>query len=35
MDGFHIFRKFLDEEGMRRRGAPFTFDLNKFALKMK
>lgn len=27
MDGFHIARKNLDEEGIKRRGAAFTFDL--------
>lgn len=26
MDGYHIYCKDLDEEGMRRRGAPFTLD---------
>lgn len=30
MDGYHIYRKDLNEEGMRRRGAPFTFDHAKF-----
>ena len=30
MDGYHLYRKDLDEEGMRRRGAPFTFDAKKF-----
>lgn len=30
MDGYHIYRKDLDEEGIRRRGAPFTFDHQKF-----
>lgn len=28
MDGFHIPRAQLDEEGTRRRGAPHTFDVN-------
>ena len=35
MDGFHIERKYLDEEGIKRRGAPFTFDLKKFSEKLK
>ena len=26
MDGFHIYRKNLSEEGIKKRGAPFTFD---------
>lgn len=26
MDGYHIYRKDLNDEGLRRRGAPFTFD---------
>lgn len=26
LDGFHLHRSELDEEGKRRRGAPFTFD---------
>ncbi len=30
MDGYHLYRKDLDSEGIRRRGAPFTFDLAKF-----
>lgn len=30
MDGFHIVRKLLTEEGIIRRGAAFTFDLDKF-----
>ena len=30
MDGFHIYRKDLNEEGIKRRGAPFTFDYHKF-----
>ena len=34
MDGFHIYRKFLSEEGIKRRGAPFTFDYDKFKMKM-
>jgi pantothenate kinase len=34
MDGFHIYRKDLDEEGKKRRGAPFTFDLKQFKQKI-
>lgn len=34
MDGFHLYRNILDEEGTRRRGAPFTFDLQKFRQKL-
>jgi pantothenate kinase len=34
MDGFHLYRKDLDEEGTRRRGAPFTFDLKRFKEKL-
>jgi pantothenate kinase len=30
MDGFHLYRKELDEEGKKRRGASFTFNLAKF-----
>jgi pantothenate kinase len=30
MDGFHIRREQLTEEGIVRRGAAFTFDFNKF-----
>ena len=26
MDGYHLPRRQLDDEGLRRRGAPFTFD---------
>jgi pantothenate kinase len=26
MDGYHLPRRLLDAEGMRRRGAPYTFD---------
>ena len=31
MDGFHLYRKDLTLEGVRFRGAPFTFDLPRFA----
>lgn len=34
MDGFHLYRKDLDEEGLRRRGAPWTFDLQGFRGKV-
>lgn len=34
MDGFHIYRKDLSPEGVKRRGAPFTFDYSKFREKM-
>jgi pantothenate kinase len=30
MDGYHFYRKDLNEEGISRRGAPFTFDAEKF-----
>jgi pantothenate kinase len=30
MDGFHYYRKDLTAEGYLRRGAPFTFDSEKF-----
>jgi pantothenate kinase len=30
MDGYHLYRKDLDENGLKRRGAPFTFDNEKF-----
>jgi pantothenate kinase len=30
MDGYHIYRKDLDENGMVYRGAPFTFNSSKF-----
>lgn len=30
MDGYHIYRKDLNEEGMKRRGAAFTFDHLRF-----
>ncbi|BFZ58800.1 hypothetical protein PYCC9005_005865 [Savitreella phatthalungensis] len=29
MDGYHIPRSQLDEDGLRRRGAPFTFDAQR------
>lgn len=38
MDGYHIYRKDLNEEGMKRRGAPFTFDfvrLRKDLIKLR
>jgi pantothenate kinase len=38
MDGYHIYRKDLNEEGVRRRGAPFTFDfvrLRKDLIKLR
>jgi len=30
MDGYHKYRKDLDAEGIKRRGAPFTFDVERF-----
>ncbi|CAD8089084.1 unnamed protein product [Paramecium sonneborni] len=30
MDGYHIYRKDLNEEGLKRRGAAFTFDHKRF-----
>ncbi|CAK85561.1 unnamed protein product (macronuclear) [Paramecium tetraurelia] len=30
MDGYHIYRKDLNEEGIKRRGAAFTFDYQRF-----
>ena len=30
MDGYHIYRKDLDENGLLFRGAPFTFNSSKF-----
>jgi pantothenate kinase len=30
MDGYHIYRKDLDEDGLKFRGAPFTFNKDKF-----
>lgn len=35
MDGFHLYRKDLTSEGVRFRGAAFTFDLQKFKAKVK
>lgn len=35
MDGYHLYRKDLDEEGMKRRGATFTFDSKKFKLDLE
>ena len=35
MDGFHLYRKDLDEKGTKYRGAPYTFDLLKFKEKVK
>jgi pantothenate kinase len=29
MDGYHFYRKDLDAEGVRRRGADFTIDLGR------
>ena len=29
MDGYHIERKYLDENGMKYRGAHYTFDKEK------
>jgi pantothenate kinase len=34
LDGFHLYRKELDEHGMRFRGAAFTFDLQAFKRKV-
>ena len=34
MDGYHLYRKDLDEQGLKYRGAPSTFDLTKFKEKM-
>ena len=30
MDGYHLYRKDLSQDGMKRRGAPFTFNSEKF-----
>lgn len=30
MDGYHIYRKDLTEEGLKKRGAMWTFDMEKF-----
>jgi pantothenate kinase len=35
MDGFHLYRKDLTPEGMRFRGAAFTFDLQQFKAKIE
>ncbi|KAM3136040.1 hypothetical protein pb186bvf_011845 [Paramecium bursaria] len=38
MDGYHIYRKDLSEQGILKRGAPFTFDKDKLKedlLKLK
>jgi pantothenate kinase len=35
MDGYHIPRNRLDAEGLKRRGAPFTFDADAFRLDME
>lgn len=35
MDGYHLPRSRLDTEGLRRRGAPFTFDSNSFRSDME
>ncbi len=35
MDGYHLPRSRLDAEGMRRRGAPFTFDSTSFRSDME
>lgn len=35
MDGFHTPRARLSEEGLRRRGAPFTFDVKEFEKCLK
>ena len=35
MDGFHLYRKDLTTDGVRFRGAAFTFDLQKFQAKVK
>ena len=34
MDGYHLYRKHLDENGTKYRGAPYTFDLHKFKEKI-
>jgi pantothenate kinase len=34
MDGFHLYRKDLSPEGIRFRGAAFTFDLQAFKEKI-
>lgn len=35
MDGFHLYRRELSAEGIKYRGVVFTFDLEKFAKKMR
>ena len=40
MDGYHYYRKELDTfpdaaEAHRRRGAPFTFNANRFATELR
>lgn len=35
MDGFHLYRKDLDQDGLKYRGAPRTFDLLKFRDKIR
>ena len=35
LDGYHLYRKDLDEEGLKYRGAPFTFDLQGFRQKIR
>ena len=35
MDGYHLPRSQLDAEGMRRRGAPYTFDAAAFRADME
>jgi pantothenate kinase len=35
LDGYHFYRKDLDEEGLRRRGADFTFDKEKFRIDLE
>jgi pantothenate kinase len=35
MDGFHLYRKDLTEEGVRFRGAAFTFNLKSFKDKVE
>lgn len=35
MDGFHLYRNQLNEDGLKRRGAAFTFDLQKFEATTK
>ena len=35
MDGYHLYRKDLNEEGIKYRGAVFTFDLQSFKKKIQ